>query len=102
MRFENPSTILTPLLITSILVDHSPTGLDIQGLLGRIRLSNPYALQGAPNHAESIEERWRERKATFVRIPGRYVFNGWRLMRSEASLTLYTLENVVYHVLKKR
>lgn len=33
---------------------------------------------------------------------GRVVLNVWRLMRSEATLTQYTFEHCVYHVLHKR
>ncbi|KAI8615425.1 hypothetical protein BC830DRAFT_1064387 [Chytriomyces sp. MP71] len=33
---------------------------------------------------------------------GRMFFNVWRLMRSELTLTSYTLENVVFHVLHQR
>nr|CAD7400920.1 unnamed protein product [Timema cristinae] len=37
-----------------------------------------------------------------MKVAGRVVLNVWRLMRNEVSLTSYTFENVMYHVLHQR
>ena len=35
-------------------------------------------------------------------IAGRVILNIWRVLRSELSLNIYTLENCVYHILNER
>lgn len=42
-----------------------------------------------------------EHTSTF-RVAGRHVFNTWRIMRVEQTLTHYTMENVAFHVLHRR
>ena len=42
------------------------------------------------------------RHTSTFRVVGRHVVNLWRIMRSEHSLTSYTLENIAFHVLQKR
>jgi DNA polymerase zeta len=42
------------------------------------------------------------RTTTTFEVVGRHVFNVWRIMRSEQTLLNYTLENVVFNVLRKR
>lgn len=37
-----------------------------------------------------------------INIVGRIILNVWRMMKSEASLTNYTFENVAFHILHKR
>lgn len=37
-----------------------------------------------------------------IKITGRIILNNWRIMRTEAKLNNYSLENTVYHVLHKR
>lgn len=36
------------------------------------------------------------------KVVGRYVLNVWRIMRSEHSLEIYTFENTVFQILRKR
>ncbi|GAV08433.1 hypothetical protein RvY_18121-1 [Ramazzottius varieornatus] len=45
---------------------------------------------------------WEARKMSEIHLVGRVVLNLWRLMRSEVTLTIYTFENVVHHVLNVR
>ncbi|ORY74589.1 hypothetical protein BCR37DRAFT_384406 [Protomyces lactucae-debilis] len=49
-----------------------------------------------------FHDRWGETTATSVKIAGRHVLNLWRVMRGEMNLLQYTLENVCFHLLKRR
>ncbi|RKP15488.1 hypothetical protein BJ684DRAFT_1143, partial [Piptocephalis cylindrospora] len=100
MLFTQTVLRLDPDILIGWEVNKSSWGFLVQR--GEFHLSTSHFAHGASRQPESVEERWRERKSTFVRIPGRYMFNMWRLMRSEVALNLYTMENVVFHVLKKR
>ena len=42
------------------------------------------------------------RHTSTFRVVGRHVLNLWRIMRSEQTLTSYTLENIAFHVLQQR
>jgi DNA polymerase zeta len=67
-------------------------GVDAIDLLGR-----------APNRISGLSmDNWSTRHTSNVKIAGRHVLNVWRLMRTELTLGIYTLENVVNHVLKQR
>lgn len=44
-------------------------------------------------------DRWGYTHTSALKINGRHVLNIWRLLRSELSLTSYTIENVCYHLL---
>ncbi|KAF9526453.1 hypothetical protein CPB83DRAFT_462528 [Crepidotus variabilis] len=52
--------------------------------------------------AASSIDPWASRKASNIMVAGRHVFNLWRVMRSERTLTIYTFENVVFDVLRRR
>jgi len=45
---------------------------------------------------------YAKRHGSGLNISGRLILNGWRLMRSEVKLNIYTFENVVFHVLGLR
>ncbi len=47
-------------------------------------------------------DQWGSRHTSTIKVIGRHVLNAWRIMRSEQSLASYTLENVVFHVLRRR
>ncbi|KAK2461909.1 hypothetical protein APHAL10511_006372 [Amanita phalloides] len=47
-------------------------------------------------------DQWGFRHTSTIKIAGRHVLNGWRIMRSERSLVSYTLENVAFHILHRR
>jgi DNA polymerase zeta len=49
-----------------------------------------------------FHDRWGETTATSVKIAGRHVLNLWRVMRGEMNLLQYTLENICFHLLKRR
>ncbi|KAL1679814.1 hypothetical protein EV122DRAFT_276721 [Schizophyllum commune] len=69
-------------------------GLDIADLMGR----------APPRRAPSAQglDRWGLRKGTTFKVPGRHVLNIWRLMRTELTLSVYSFENVAFHVLRRR
>ena len=48
------------------------------------------------------EERWGADHTSSVQITGRHVINIWRAMRGEMNLLGYTMENVVFHLLRRR
>lgn len=47
-------------------------------------------------------DQWGMRQTSTFRANGRQVLNLWRIMRSEQNLSMYSFENVVFHVLGKR
>ena len=67
-------------------------GLDISGLISR---APPRRSGGGP-------DTWGMRKSSTFNVAGRHVLNLWRIMRSEKTLTIYTFENVVFDVLRRR
>ncbi|KAF8846392.1 hypothetical protein BDN67DRAFT_940224 [Paxillus ammoniavirescens] len=67
-------------------------GLDIGGLVSR-----------APgNSAGGGNDQWGVRTTTTFKVTGRHVFNVWRVMRSEQTLSMYSFENVAFQLLHKR
>lgn len=44
-------------------------------------------------------DRWGYTHTSNIEISGRHMLNVWRILRSEMSLTSYSLENVTYHLL---
>ncbi|KAK6465757.1 hypothetical protein DFJ63DRAFT_283621 [Scheffersomyces coipomensis] len=46
-----------------------------------------------------LGDRWGYTHTSNIKINGRHMVNVWRLMRSELSLTNYSLENISYHLL---
>ncbi|CAX43100.1 DNA polymerase zeta catalytic subunit, putative [Candida dubliniensis CD36] len=46
-------------------------------------------------------DRWGYTHTSNIKISGRHMLNVWRPLRSEMSLTSYSLENVAYHLLHK-
>lgn len=46
-------------------------------------------------------DRWGYTHTSALRIDGRHMLNVWRVLKSELSLTSYTLENVCFHLLHK-
>ena len=67
-------------------------GLDIEELMSR-----------APGRASSNNsDQWSIRHTSTFRVAGRHVLNTWRIMRTELELSMYTLENTVFHLLRRR
>jgi DNA polymerase zeta len=67
-------------------------GLDIEELMSR-----------APGRASSnSSDQWSIRHTSTFRVAGRHVLNTWRIMRTELELSMYTLENTVFHLLRRR
>ncbi|KAI5961013.1 REV3 [Candida pseudojiufengensis] len=46
-------------------------------------------------------DRWGYTHTANIEISGRHILNVWRIVKSDLSLTSYTLENVCYHLLHK-
>ncbi|TRM66323.1 hypothetical protein BD626DRAFT_613855 [Schizophyllum amplum] len=69
-------------------------GLDIPDLIARAPARRAGNAQGI--------DRWGLRKGTTLKVPGRHVMNIWRVMRTELTLSVYSFENVAFHVLRQR
>lgn len=48
------------------------------------------------------DDRWGFNQTSTIRITGRHMINIWRAMRSEINLLQYTMENIIFHLFKKR
>lgn len=68
-------------------------GYDLLHDLGRARRR----AAGAAAH-----DRWTAARASPLRVQGRHVLSIGRVMQGEVALPLYTLEHVVFHVLRRR
>ncbi|KAJ8702610.1 DNA polymerase zeta [Pleurotus ostreatus] len=66
-------------------------GLDIDELISR-----------APARRRGGVDQWGARHASTFKVAGRHVLNVWRIMRGELSLNMYSFENVVFNVLRRR
>ncbi|KAJ7492610.1 hypothetical protein FB451DRAFT_1022509 [Mycena latifolia] len=66
-------------------------GLDIADLVSR-----------APTNRAGGKDQWGLRHTSTFKVAGRHVLNLWRIMRVEQTLNIYTFENVVFHVLRRR
>lgn len=72
--------------------DSDRLGLDLGELISR-----------APGRAPGGNvDQWGLRKTSTFKVVGRHVLNLWRIMRSEQTLTMYSFENVVFNVLRRR
>jgi DNA polymerase zeta len=76
--------------VTTILT--KVVGLDIGDLISRA--------SGRPSSNNS--DQWSIRHTSTFRVAGRHVMNTWRIMRAELELSMYTLENTVFHLLRRR
>eukprot|EP00127_Corallochytrium_limacisporum_P000880 Clim_evm13s29 gene=Clim_evmTU13s29 len=79
-----------------ILERSSVLGLDLIQALSRV----PQDLQSSS--LEPSKDEWGFRKQSSIHLAGRITLNLWRLMRSEVTLTIYSFEHVVHHVLQRR
>ena len=64
----------------------------------------PELISRAPGKRQSSTavDNWGITHTSTFKVIGRYVLNVWRVMRSEHSLEIYTFENTVFHILRKR
>ncbi|KAF9568379.1 hypothetical protein CPC08DRAFT_402859 [Agrocybe pediades] len=67
-------------------------GLDFADLVSRAPSGN----------TRPTDDQWSFRKTSTFKVAGRHVLNLWRIMRSERPLSIYSFENVVFEVLRKR
>jgi len=58
--------------------------------------------QGQGGNGSNPAIAYAQRKASGLSLPGRILLNVWRLLRHEVKLRTYTLENVAWHVLRRR
>ena len=47
-------------------------------------------------------DRWGFNHTSTIRVTGRHTINIWRAMRGELNLLQYTMENIAFHLLRKR
>ena len=55
-----------------------------------------------PGDARHYNDEWGAKTGSDIHLVGREVFNVWRLMRGELTLSSYTLQNVAWETLRKR
>ncbi|KAJ1826633.1 DNA polymerase zeta [Coemansia sp. RSA 2599] len=70
--------------------------------LGRVIAKPQFQHLSSDNRWAQSGAEWGRRKSSEFRITGRHLINIWRLMRSEFSLTSYTFQSIVWHVLNER
>lgn len=104
--------------IINIVLEHDPdvlTGYEVHGhswgyLIERARskyeynLCDEFSRMRSQSHGRFSpkDDKWGFNHASSIRITGRHMFNIWRAMRSELTLTQYTFQNVVFHLLQRR
>ncbi|KAK4543375.1 hypothetical protein LTR36_005518 [Oleoguttula mirabilis] len=73
-------------------------------LVYEFNLPDEFSRMRAQSHGRFGKEadRWGFTHTSTVRITGRHTINIWRAMRSELNLLQYTMENVVFHLLRRR
>ncbi|KAG1783945.1 hypothetical protein EV702DRAFT_958561 [Suillus placidus] len=67
-------------------------GFDIGELISRAPSKN----------AAAGNNQWSQRTTTTFKVTGRHVFNVWRIMRVEQTLSTYSFENVAFQLLRRR
>jgi DNA polymerase zeta len=72
--------------------DQKFVDLEIEELISRA------SGRGPPNS----NDQWGIRRTSTFQVVGRHVLNLWRIMRTELELSMYTLENTVFHLLRRR
>ncbi|QKX63913.1 uncharacterized protein TRUGW13939_11085 [Talaromyces rugulosus] len=95
-----------PDILTGYEVHNSSWGY----ILERARLKYEYDLCDELSRVKSQShgrfgkenDRWGFHNTSFVQVTGRHMINIWRAMKGELTLLGYTMENVVYHLLRRR
>ncbi|KAG1864196.1 hypothetical protein DFJ58DRAFT_680547 [Suillus subalutaceus] len=67
-------------------------GFDIGELISRAPSKN----------AAAENDQWSQKTTTTFKVTGRHVFNVWRIMRVEQTLSMYSFENVAFQLLRRR
>ena len=67
-------------------------GLDVEELISR----------ASGRASSNSSDQWSIRHTSTFHVAGRHVLNLWRIMRTELELSMYTLENTVFHLLRRR
>ncbi|OSD03436.1 hypothetical protein PYCCODRAFT_1409114 [Trametes coccinea BRFM310] len=53
-------------------------------------------------HMGGGSDQWGMKTTSTFKVTGRHVLNVWRIMRSEHTFSIYTFENVVFQILRRR
>ncbi|KAI0335271.1 hypothetical protein GY45DRAFT_1240755 [Cubamyces sp. BRFM 1775] len=53
-------------------------------------------------HTGGGNDQWGMKTTSTFKVTGRHVLNVWRIMRSEHNFSIYTFENVVFQILRRR
>ncbi|KAI0365248.1 hypothetical protein BV20DRAFT_1039013 [Pilatotrama ljubarskyi] len=53
-------------------------------------------------HMAGGSDQWGMKTTSTFKVTGRHVLNVWRIMRSEHNFSIYTFENVVFQILRRR
>ncbi|KAI8995628.1 hypothetical protein BD414DRAFT_513374 [Trametes punicea] len=53
-------------------------------------------------HTGSGSDQWGMKTTSTFKVTGRHVLNVWRVMRSEHNFSIYTFENIVFQILRRR
>jgi DNA polymerase zeta len=115
---EESSELDLMVRMVEIVRNHDPdilTGYEVHGgswgfLIERARLKYDYNLcdefsrMKAQSHGRfgKDSDKWGFNKTSSIRVTGRHMINIWRAMRSELNLLQYTMENVAFHLLRRR
>jgi DNA polymerase zeta len=115
---EEDSELDLIIRMVEIVRAHDPdilTGYEVHGsswgyIIERARLKYDYNLcdefsrMKAQSHGRfgKDNDKWGFNHTSTIRITGRHMINIWRAMRSELNLLQYTMENVVFHLLRRR
>ncbi|KAJ5965670.1 C4-type zinc-finger of DNA polymerase delta [Penicillium waksmanii] len=94
-------------------LEHEPTELDmINRLVDIVRYLDPDIITGyeelsrvksqANGKFGREDDRWGFEHASSIQMTGRHMINIWRAMKGEMNLLQYTMENVVFHLLRRR
>ncbi|XP_055328989.1 DNA polymerase zeta catalytic subunit-like isoform X2 [Paramacrobiotus metropolitanus] len=77
-------------------------GINVLRLLSRLSKPAVGSKFIQQRHVPQAVAEYEARKMSEFHVVGRVVLNLWRLMRKEVNLYTYSLENVIFHVLKLR
>ena len=72
--------------------DQKVADLEIEELISRASGRGP----------SNNNDQWGIRHTSTFHVVGRHVLNLWRIMRTELELSMYTFENTVFHLLRRR
>ena len=91
------------------------TGFEVHGgswgyLIERARCKYDYGICNELSRMKSQShgrfgkenDKWGFNQTSTIRITGRHMINIWRAIRGEVNLLQYTMENIIFHILRRR